>query len=50
MAVDRVRRPHARDAAWDSAFYRFAEGVRALTGGQVNYRSSTPWWARTAAT
>ena len=38
MAVDGVRRPHARDAAWDSAFYRFAEGVRALTGGQVNYK------------
>ena len=30
--------PTGRGPGWDSAFYRFAEGVRTLTGGRVNYK------------
>lgn len=38
---DAERAPEKRKAAegWDSAFYRFAEGIRIITGGAVNHKA-----------
>ena len=38
MGEGGAKRSQVHDGAWDSAFYRFAEGVRTLSGGAVNYK------------
>lgn len=38
MAGESAAKSNKHERSWDSAFYRFAEGVRTLTGGEVNYK------------
>lgn len=38
MAESKGKRSRSHEGAWDSAFFRFAEGIRNLSHGAINYK------------